>query len=276
MDEHRPGYSLKAPGASESGRSLHLPGRFPRIDDHLVEPEVTRDELIGGRRVVACPAQAPHAKQQFELDLILATHLAPGYVGASDLLTRVDRDSDFASDACIYKDGIDPETGTRYLEEIAFEVVSKQKEGIVSEKAPRMHVRGVRRIFAIFVKGKRRVCEWVPESQSWRVLSRDSQIEDPCLVTPLPVAALLDAAVAAIAVVKGLAAQGNPELQRREAAAKAQGVAESILKFLAARGLAVSEAQRQEILDCNDLARLDRWLVRAASAASAAEVTSEL
>jgi len=275
MDENRTGYSLKAPGGSESGRSLRLPGRFPRVDDHLVEPEVTRDEMIGGRRIVAFPAQAPHAKQSFDLDLILGTHLAPGYVGATDLLTRVDRDSDFASDACIYKDGIDPETGTRHLEEIAFEIVSEQNEGVVSEKAPKMHIRGVRRIFAVFVKGKRRVCEWEPESQSWRVLDRGSQIEDPCLIAPIPVAALLDAAVAAVAMVKGLAAQGNPELKRREAAAKAEGIAESILKFLTARGIAVSETQRQEVLSCHDLARLDRWLVRAAFASSMDEITSE-
>jgi len=276
MDEHRPGYSLKAPGASESGRSLRLPGRFPRLDDHLVEAEVTRDEVVAGRRLIAHPAHPAHANKQFELDFVLATHLAPGYTGASDLLSRLNQDSDFASDACIYKAGTDPETGTRFLEELAFEVVSEQNERVVTEKAAQMHPRGVRRIFAIFVKGRRRVCEWVPESQSWRVLSRDSQIEDPCLVTPLPVAALLDAAVAAIAVVKGLAAQANPELQRQKSVAKAEGIAESILKFLAARGLTVSEAQRQEILGCHDLARLDRWLIRAASASSAAEITSEL
>jgi hypothetical protein len=275
MDENRTGYSLKAPGSSEFSRSLRLPGRFPRLDDHLVEAEVTRDEIVAGRRLIAHPAQPAHANKQFELDFVLATHLAPGYTGAADLLTRHDQDSDFASDACVYKDGVDPETGTRYLEELAFEVVSEQNERVVTEKAPPMHRRGVRRIFAIFVKGKRRVCEWDHESQSWRVLGRDSQIEDPCLVTPLPVAALLDAAVAAIAVVKGLAAQGNPELQRQKTEAKAEGVAESILKFLTARGLAVSEAQRQEIMDCHDLARLDRWLVRAAVASSADEVTAE-
>jgi hypothetical protein len=273
MDENHTRYGLKAPGRTGSGSSMRLPGRgpFPRVDDHLVEPEVTREEIIGGRRVIAMPANPPHANEQSVLDSLLQAHVAPGYLTAADLLTRLEEDSDFASDACTYKDGIDPATGTRYLEEIAFEVVSEQAERDVTEKAVRMHRRGVRRIFSIVVKGQRRVSEWSPESQSWRPLAADSLIEDPSLVAPLAVAALLDAAAAKIAVVKGLAAQGNPELQRREAAV----AAEAILTVLKARGLAVSEAQRQEILRCLDRNRLDRWLARAAVAASAEEVTSE-
>ena len=68
MDDRRPTYDFKAPGAS--GPSQRLPGRssFPPVDEHLVEPEVTRDEIIGGRRVVALPAKEPHATRQFTLD----------------------------------------------------------------------------------------------------------------------------------------------------------------------------------------------------------------
>jgi hypothetical protein len=256
---------------------------FPGVDDHLVVPEVTRDEIIGGRRVVAQPAQPPHGKQRALLNHVLQAHLTPGYLGATNLLTRYDQDSDFASSACVYKAGIDSATGERCLEEITFDVVSDQNEEAVAEKAPRRHRRGVRRIFALFVEDQR-VCEWSAERQSWRPLERDSEIEDPCLVTPLPVAALLDRDAAAIAVVKGLVAQGNPEIKRREAAAeargeakrKAEGIAESILIFLEARGLAVSVEQRQEILLCHDLGRLDRWLRQVALASSTAEVMSEL
>src|SRR3954452_24271671 len=157
MSEERPGYSLKAPGAS--GRSLHLPGRgpFPPVDEHLVEPEVTRDEIIGGRRVVAFPADAPHADQHDRLQYVLHAHIAPGYVASVDLLTRFDQKSDFASDACVRREGVDPQTGKRHLEELAFEVVSEQREQDVSEKVPRMHRRGVRRIFAIFIRASRSV-----------------------------------------------------------------------------------------------------------------------
>ncbi len=272
MDENRPPYSLKAPGASGSPR--HLPGRgsFPDVDDHLVEPEITRDEIIGGRRVVLSPAKEPHAPQHFRLDYLLGAHLAPGYHGATDLLTRHDEESDFATDTCVYKEGVDPTTGSRYLEEIAFEVVSEQNERYVTEKAVRMHRRGVRRIFSIWVKGPRRVCEWSPESQSWRPLDTGSRIEDPCLAASLAVAALLDAAAADNAVVEALVAKGNPEIRRREATV----AAEAILSVLEARGIAVSADERQEILDCRDRDRLNRWLRRAVVATSASEVTSEL
>jgi hypothetical protein len=288
MDERRSPYDLKAPGGRD-GAPMRLPGRtpFPNVDDHLVEPEVTRDEMIGGRRIVAHPAKEPHADQHSDLDYVLRAHEAPGYRSSSDLLTRHDIDSDFASDACLRKEGLDPETGRRYLEEVAFEVVSEQNEQTVSEKAPRMHRRGVRRIFAIFVKTQR-VCEWSPESRSWSPLAPGSRIEDPCLAIPLEVSALLDAAAADNAVVEALAAKGNPAIRKREAAASrtgeaageargearglAKGRAEAILSVLEARGLAVSAEQRQEILGCADLARLDRWLRRAALAVSTEDV----
>jgi hypothetical protein len=103
-----------------------------------------------------------------------------------------------------------------------------------------MHRRGVRRIFAVWAK-KHRVCEWSTESGSWRPLdAAGAQIEDSCLVAPLRVAALLDAAEADNSVIEALAAKGNPALQEREAAAEvrgeARGVAQAILGFLEARG----------------------------------------
>lgn len=280
MGEDRPGYSLKAPGAS--GRSLHLPGRgpFPPIDEHLVEPEVTRDEIIEGRRVVALPAEAPHADQHGRLQYVLQAHVAPGYVTAVDLLTRFDKKSDFASDACVRREGVDPQTGKRHLEELAFEVVSEQREQNVSEKVPRMHRRGVRRIFAIFLKSHQ-VCEWSSEGQgSWRPLGLASAIEDTCLAKPLAVAALLDAAAADDAVVQALAAKDNPELRRMNAAARSEGKAEgrveeivtSILSVLEERGIPLSSEQRQEILRCADLDRLRHWLRRAVLATTADEV----
>jgi len=53
MDEDRGDY-----GPSGGGAPRHLPGRgpFPRVDDHLVEPEVTRDQIIGGhlQEILSC------------------------------------------------------------------------------------------------------------------------------------------------------------------------------------------------------------------------------
>jgi len=252
---------------------------FPGVDDHLVEPEVTRDEIIGGRRIVAMPAQPPHATKQTQLDYVIQAHTGRDYHAAADLLTRFAEDSDFASDVCVYKNGVDPATGARYLEEIVFEVVSEQNEKVVTEKAEMMQRRGVRRIFAVFVKGQR-VCEW--SSDRWHPMDRASRIEDPCFVAPIAVAALLDAAVADNAVVEALAAKSNPALRQREAAAEvrgeakgeARGKAEAILAVFEARGVAVSEAQRQVIQGCHDGERLDLWLRRAAVASSADEIES--
>ncbi|MEA2600561.1 MAG: hypothetical protein QOF89_1553 [Acidobacteriota bacterium] len=276
------------PAYEDSAPSLHLPSRgvFPRVDDHLVEPEITRDEIIGGRRVVAFPAHPPHALRHTRLDYVIEANVVPGYSAATDLLTRHDLDSDFASDTCVVKDGVDPETGARYLEEIAFEVVSEQDVRDVSEKALRMHRRGVRRVFAIFVKGGK-VCEWCPETQGWRALPPSSQLEDPCLVAPLPVPALLDAAAADAAVARALIAKDNPEIRQEKAAAEAQGRARGlaegaagaraldVVAILETRGLIVTEAQRQRILSCTDLDQLSLWLRRAVLAASADEITAE-
>lgn len=274
MDENRSPYSLKALGTA--GAALRLPGRsaWPGVDDHLVEAEVTRDEMIGGVRVVASPAHPPHADQHTDLDYVLRAHVANGYRASTDLLTRHDEDSDFATDTCIRKEGNDPDTGGRYLEEIAFEVVSEQNEGYVTEKARRMHRRGVRRIFTVWIKNQR-VCEWSPEKQTWCPLDRTSRIEDPCLAAPIEVVALLDAAAADNAVVEALAAKDNRMIRRLEAEAEAKGRAESVLVVLEARGIAVSDVQRQEILGCHDLGRLNRWLRRAVLAASADELMAE-
>ena len=51
-----------------------------------------------------------------------------------------------------------------------------------------------------------------------------------------------------------------------------QGKAQSVLAILAARGVPVSEEAQARIRACGDLRRLDRWLIRAMSAASADEV----
>jgi hypothetical protein len=255
---------------------------FPAVDDHLVVPEVTRDEVIAGRRVVASPAEVPHGDKQVDLDSLLRSHVAPGYVVSADLITRFAVDSDFASDTCVRREGLDPATGRRYLEEIAFEVISTQTERNATEKAGVMYRRGVRRIYGIWVKGRRRVCEWSAESESWRLLNAESHIEDTCLATPLPVKALLDAALVDDAVAEALIAKRNPAILNLEAAAEARaeargearGVARSILRILDAREIALSPAQRDEILGCTDLERLDRWLLQANTATSADEVTS--
>lgn len=57
-----------------------------------------------------------------------------------------------------------------------------------------------------------------------------------------------------------------------EAHGRVRGEAEALLKFLDARGFVVEEARRAEVLACEDVALLDRWIKRAASVATIDEV----
>jgi hypothetical protein len=57
-----------------------------------------------------------------------------------------------------------------------------------------------------------------------------------------------------------------------EANAQAKGKAEDILTFLQARGIAVTEVQKERISGCRDLAQLDTWVMRAATVEAADEL----
>lgn len=263
---------------------MRLPGRdeFPRVDDYLIQPPTSRDELIGGRLVRALPAEPPHAIQQGRLGYVISGKTSPSYHSAIELRTRVDQDSDFATDAAILKTGVDPATGSRYLEELAFEVVSTQSRRNVTEKAERMHRRGVRRIFAVFLD-RNEVAEWSQTRQRWKTLDPESAIEDPCLDHPIEVASLLDAAAADNAVAAALVKKGNPvieEVRNRDRAegkaeGRAEGKAEALLSILAARGLEPDKSARRRIVACSDLDTLERWLRRAIVATSVDEALGD-
>lgn len=83
------------------------PSAFPRVDEELVRPE-TREELLRGRLVMAVPAKEPHADCQAEVVSLTRRGAAKGYVGATELLTCTGPQSNFATDACIRREGIDP------------------------------------------------------------------------------------------------------------------------------------------------------------------------
>ncbi|MFZ5895318.1 MAG: Rpn family recombination-promoting nuclease/putative transposase [Myxococcota bacterium] len=53
---------------------------------------------------------------------------------------------------------------------------------------------------------------------------------------------------------------------------RAEGMAQALLAVLSARGLAMSDSERAVIRECNDMARLDGWLQRAAHVTSVAEL----
>ncbi|HEU4532814.1 MAG TPA: Uma2 family endonuclease, partial [Polyangiaceae bacterium] len=186
------------------------PRRLLSVDDRLAPPE-TRIEYIDGVKYFAAPAAPPHALAHGDLAFVLRAYAAPGYRFAVDMLTRTDATSDFAPDASLFPEGEDPLTGKRKLEELAFEVVSKQALKVPTLKARKLIARGVRRMFAILV-GKKRVLEWSRVSDGWVPVDDEASIEDRCLVRPLPVRALLEATASDDAVVGALRARKVPAL----------------------------------------------------------------
>jgi hypothetical protein len=205
---------LLAPPRSGPGAALRLPpaAEPPPIDERLVRPE-KREQIVRGRRVLALPANPAHGDRHFELDYIIRAHVKEGYVGSTDLLTRSAERSDFATDTCVRRAGLDPRTDTRYLEELAFEVVNEQSLRDITEQAEDLTARGVRRVVAIFVK-KGEVCD------------------------------LLDAAEADNAVARALLAKNNPVLTEVAIESHKAGLAEGKKKGLAEgkkKGLAEGE-----------------------------------
>jgi hypothetical protein len=239
------------------------PSRAP-VDEHLVAPEVTRDEVLRGRKLVAQPALAPHADAHADIGGVLRWHVREGYRASVDLLTRVSEGSDFATDVSIRRDGQDPETKQRYLEELSFEIVNEQAIRDVHDKAEELAARGVRRIFAIFVQ-RNMVCEWSHERSAFVTLGKDAVIEDPCLVRPLAVRALLDAAIAEREAVRALKQRGSPEILALQEEARIEGRRGLFLELLRMRFGALSPEAEAHILAASP-ATLDTWAGRVLAA----------
>jgi hypothetical protein len=225
--------SHPAPSRSASSATARLPsaGEPPPIDARLVEPE-TREQLLRGRRLVALPAHPPHGDRHFRLDYVIGAHVKDGYVGSTDLLTRSAERSDFATDTCVRREGIDPTTNTRYLEELAFEVVNEQSLQDITEQAEDLSARGVRRVVAIFVK-KGEACEWSAKKGEWERLDPEDTFSDPTLVRPLRVRELLDADEADNAVARALLAKKNPLLAQILTEGEEEGLTEGEKKGFA-------------------------------------------
>lgn len=282
MDPSHRHEPVLAPSSSGHAHHARAPGAgsrpMPRLDEHLVRPEVTRDEIVRGERVVAMPSLPEHGDTHFGLDYVLGAHVARGYVGSNDLLTRFSHESDFATDTCIRRKGKDPATGDRYLEEVAFEIVNTQSAASIRARAEDVTARGVRRFFAIFVK-KGEVAEWSVEEHRFVPVDPSAEIRDPTLAVPLTVQALLDAAEADNGVARALLAKKNPVLlaDRQKQIEKGvekgilQGKIAALLAVLEARALPVSDEVRRTITACTSARTLDRWLKQAVTAASAAE-----
>jgi Putative restriction endonuclease len=287
---------MKLPGNTKAGGQA-----WPRIDEHLVEPEVSRQEIVDGHLIEASPAHAPHGDEHARLDLVITAHVRPGWRASSDLLTRVDQNNNFATDTCVRREGVDPETGARYLEELAFEVKSTQSLGHLKRRARAMLRRGVRRFFVVCVKEldgpsgassdvkTGPVLEWIPDAGTWpdgdwHMLGNQDVIDDPCLARPIEVAALLDVVSAEIAVGRALIAKENPAIVaygdsrylagqlEGKRAGQLEGKRDALRAVMALRDLAPSAEHLARIDACSDPDLLDRWLRAALAATRTADI----
>ena len=138
---------------------------------------------------------------------------------------------------------------------------------------------GTRWVWVVRLTGPRRV-EVHTAGRPMRVVAAGEALEAPgVLKNPVPVVALFDRDAAhEVALRNLLQRKGYDSLEAIAAEAelrgKAEGKAEALLVVLAARGFVVDAHTRATVLACTDAARLQRWIARAVTAASLAEVLS--
>jgi hypothetical protein len=278
---------LLAPGASSHGAYAPAKGQsLPRVDERIVAPEA-HAEIVDGVLYRTMGANPPHATRHFAAAHLFAGVLADGYTGAVDMLTRADDDTDAAPDVSIFPSALDPATGERQLEEIAFEVLDTERLAHTTRKVEKFAARGVRRLFAVRI-ANRAVYEWDHAHHDWTELDAQSEITDTCFRVPVPVRALVDRVLADDTVAKALLASRNRVIERELAAREARGVrtgktegkaegktetlAAAVLRVLERRGLAVTDDDRARVSRCDDVATLERWLDLAVTAARASEL----
>lgn len=136
--------------------------------------------------------------------MVIGHHAADGYVSSSKLLTRRSHDNDFATATCVRRAGINPDTGHRYLEDLAFAIFFEQPREYACARAHDVVTYGVRRMFAIFGTERRpdsdvdgevdyTMAEWSADRDDWIPLAPDHVISGPCLFPDIPVEAFVDA-----------------------------------------------------------------------------------
>ena len=259
---------------------MHMPG----VDDRLAIPEAG-EEYVDGVRYEVLAGEADHADPQCQLAYVVRACVAEGYVASTELLTRSEVESDFATDVCVRRAGEDPQTGQRYLEELSFEVANTQSLADLQHRAQKLIARGVRRLFAVMVE-EGQVREWT--KGGWRVRALRGEIRDRTFEKPLRIRAILDAAEADRLEAEALWAKREPFLvelvdkERAEGRAeglvegRAKGLAEAILRAFKRHGLTVAPRQRQVLVTCHDTDLLMRWLDDVLVFDTAAKVLSEL
>ncbi len=221
---------------------------MPGVDDRLAIPEAG-EEFIDGVRCKVIAEEAEHADPQCQLAYVVRACVADGYIASTELLTRSDRDNDFATDVCVRRAGKDPQTGQRYLEELSFEVANTQKLNDLDSRAKKLVKRGVRRVFGLMVEDGE-VYEWT-RSGVRRQGSLDGEIRDRVFHTPLRIRAVLDAAEAKRLVFEALVNEEDPNLgryvEKKEAESRKETLRNHVKDLCGAFDLAWSPERKASI-----------------------------
>ncbi len=172
-----------------------------------------------------------------------------------------------------------------------------QDEAELQQKIRDLITAGTRHIWVVRLVGPRRVEVYEPEKPARIANPGEALLAPGVLRNPVQVEALYDPSVANEAVLRNLLqrhgyesldavrlegeaegkaegkAEGRAEGKAEgRAEGKAEGLALALLGVLAARGLALDEAQRASVDGCRDAEALQRWLARAAVATTAADI----
>jgi hypothetical protein len=274
---------------------------LPPVDARLIYPG-TRYEVYDGILVYVPPADERRATRLSKVGALLALHVAPEFDAALRMLTRTSETSDVAPDVSVFPHARDPTTEGRFIEQLAFEVVSIDSLSYAERKARMLTTRGVRRIFAIDVLHER-VQEWCPHQETWTVLDPVTTIQDPALAVSLPIKALIDPDRIDDFLARALLIKRNPVVEAYRMAraaglthdqARLEAVGpgrdkwlerawaepptsepDAVFARLAERDVVLQDIDRAQILDERDPARLYRWLVRASFCTDVAEVLAE-
>ena len=201
-----------------------------------------------------------------------------GFSPVSDTMRAPDLSIGKITDAPGWVQGI-PELAVEYAD-------TGQDEDELDTKIEDLLAAGTKYIWVVRLNGPRRVEIYEPGQAMCKALP-GQELDAPGVISrPIPVEAMYDLDVAGDVnfqhVLRRLTGHENLDAVRGESKAegkaegkvegKAEGKAESILAVFEARGIEMSEDERDRILSCRDLPTLEDWLRRSLSVTSAAEI----
>jgi Uma2 family endonuclease len=155
-----------------------------------------------------------------------------------------------------------------------------QDERKLEEKVADLLEAGTKYLWVVRLAGPRRVEVHAPGEKTRTALPGELLTAPGVLKNPVRVEALYDRDEAERATLTNLLQrQGYDGLEAVLAAGRdegrSEGLASAVIAILETRGIHITKAVRERIVQCADAAELDRWVRRAAVVQKAAEIFSE-